>query len=117
MPTVRVLFACAWGISSSLLAAKVEQAASKMGLDVKVDCLAAETALGVNLKEYDAVLIGPQVRFYQSKFEQQAKEKGLTIPVSPVDGLLYAMADGEPVLKQLLKDLKKIGKIPDESAK
>jgi len=104
---IRVLFACAWGMSSSLLAEKVRMAGGKREVDIVVDCVAAETAMSCEIDQYDMVLLGPQVKYYKEKFEGIVKDAGLDIPVSPVDGMLYAMADGEAVLEQVLRAVEK----------
>ncbi|MDP2965997.1 MAG: hypothetical protein Q8N39_08200 [Pelolinea sp.] len=107
MENIKVLFACQWGMSSSLLAAKITSKGKERGLQIEVECLAAESALALDLSCFDLVLIGPQVRFYTKKFEEKEEELGINIPIIPVDGFIYATGDGEALLNILLPEIEK----------
>lgn len=104
---IKILFACQWGMSSSLLAEKIQSLGKKQGLHIEIECLAADAALALDIYDYNLILIGPQVRFYKNKFEEREKELGLNIPIFLVDGMIYAMADGEALLKLILPEIKK----------
>jgi PTS system cellobiose-specific IIB component len=106
MDKIRVLMFCAMGASSSLLAAKTEEAAKAKGLDVQMTLLsAAEAAIyDFRTKPVDVVLIAPQVRFKKRSIAQAAAPLG--IPVEDIESITYGMMDGEKLCEQIQRALK-----------
>lgn len=98
-----VLF-CAAGMSTSMLIAKIEKAAVGRGLDVKVNAY-SEAQLNKYVDAADVVLLGPQIRYALAKIKKVCDEKNIPIEViAPQD---YGMMNGEKVLDQALRLLKK----------
>lgn len=98
-----VLF-CAAGMSTSMLIAKIEKAAVARGLDVKVNAY-PEAQVNKYVEGADVVLIGPQIRYALAKIKKVCDEKGVPIEaIAPQD---YGMMNGEKVLDQALRLLKK----------
>ena len=106
MGKIRVLMFCAMGASSSLLAAKTEEAAKAKGLDVEMILLSqAEASIyDFQAKPVDMVLIAPQVRFKKRSIAQAAAPFG--IPVEDIESITYGMMDGEKLCEQIERALK-----------
>jgi PTS system cellobiose-specific IIB component len=106
MGKIKVLMFCAMGASSSLLAAKTEEAAKAKGLDVEMTLLsAAEAAIyDFHAKPVDVVLIAPQVRFKKRSIAQAAAPLG--IPVEDIESITYGMMAGEKLCEQIERTLK-----------
>ncbi len=94
----KILLVCSAGMSTSIVVKKMEAAAQAKGIEAKIwavgDALAKE-----NVGEADVVMIGPQVRFLQSKIQGLA---GAT-PVAVIDMRDYGMMNGEAILNQALE--------------
>jgi PTS system cellobiose-specific IIB component len=106
MDKIRVLMFCAMGASSSLLAAKTEEAAKAKGIEIEITLLsAAEAAIyDLRAKPVDVVLIAPQVRFKKRSIAQVAAPLG--IPVEDIESITYGMMDGEKLCEQIERALK-----------
>lgn len=94
---------CSAGMSTSLLVTKMNAAAIKQGVVVKITAIAE-----AELKDYwdktDVLLLGPQVRFLFNKIKAAGEEKG--IPVEVINSIDYGLMNGEKVLAQALNLLK-----------
>lgn len=95
---MKILLACSAGMSTSLLENSIKKYAEASGIKVEVIAKASNEAKEV-IKEYDVVLLGPQVKFMEASFKQAAG----TIPVVVIPPQIYAMAKGEECFK-LAKD-------------
>jgi PTS system cellobiose-specific IIB component len=103
---MKILVACALGMSTSLLVAKMKQAAAEKNIDADIQAL--PVAEGIQkVKEMDIVLLGPQVRFQRGKFEQAAAGK---TPIQVIDMAQYGMVDGEAILLTALKAIEEAQK-------
>ena len=97
-----IMLVCSAGMSTSLLVTKMQKAAEKKGIEAKIFATAAgdaDNALASN--DVDVLLLGPQVRFMLSQFQQ--KLEGKDIPVEVIDMRAYGMMDGDAVLAQAEK--------------
>jgi len=103
MSKIKVLMFCAMGASSSLLAAKTEEAAKAKGVDLEMTLLsAAEVAVyDFAARPVDVVLIAPQVRFKKRSITAAAEPLG--IPVQDIESVTYGMMDGEKLFDQIMK--------------
>ncbi len=93
---MKILFVCAGGMSTGLIVKKMEKWAAEQNLDLKVH------ATGVGgyenkWKDYDCILVGPQVRFIIPEMK-----KKVTIPVAQIEPLTYGIQDVETMMKQAL---------------
>lgn len=93
----KILLVCSAGMSTSIVVKKMEEAAKKKGIDVKIwavgDALAKD-----NIPEADIVLLGPQVKFLLSKMKGLAGEK----PVEVMNMQHYGVMNGEAILETAL---------------
>lgn len=94
-----ILLACSSGMSTSLLVSKMEEAAAKQGVEVKIWAVAQDKAFS-ELENADVLLIGPQMRFLKKKFEKAGAEA--QVPIDVIDPVAYGRVDGEAVLNKAL---------------
>jgi PTS system cellobiose-specific IIB component len=96
----KITLICAGGMSTSMLVAKMEAAATQLGQEVTIRATAES-----KFKEYetdtDVLLLGPQVGFMLKKFKETYEPKGIKVAV--IDGIDYGMMNGEKVLKKALE--------------
>ncbi|GAA0115531.1 PTS sugar transporter subunit IIB [Clostridium senegalense] len=95
----KIMLVCCAGMSTSLLVEKMEKAAAKDNINVKI------IAVGeIDLKNHmdvDVVLLGPQVRYLLNKIRKTMEPKG--IPVDVIDSMMYGTMNGEKVLKKAME--------------
>ena len=97
-----ILLACSAGMSTSMLVAKMQDAAKAKGYDVHIE--ANPTNLTMNkVAEADALLLGPQVRYELAQWKKVVNGK---IPVDVIDMLDYGQMNGEKVLENIWKKIK-----------
>lgn len=97
-----IMLVCSAGMSTSLLVTKMQKAAEAQGLDAEIFAVSASEADdNVEKKNVDVMLLGPQVRFMKTQFEEKLAPKG--IPLEVINMADYGMMNGENVLKQALK--------------
>lgn len=96
---------CSAGMSTSLLAKRMQESADRHKLPVKVEAYSS-TQLDklVEADAPDCILLGPQVRFMS---ETVTKKYGDRIPVGVIDASDYGSLDGEQVLKAAVLLLKR----------
>lgn len=99
---MKILLACSAGMSTSLLEKSIKDYAASIGEQVDVIAKASNEAREV-IKEYDIVLLGPQVKFMENSF----KEAAGVIPVVVIPPHIYAMAKGEETFKLVKETLAK----------
>ncbi|QNO13977.1 PTS sugar transporter subunit IIB [Alkalicella caledoniensis] len=98
----KILLACAAGMSTSLLVTKMEKAAVAKGIEVKIVAVPVD-AFADNVKDYDIVLLGPQVKFKKDEFQKIADQYGITVLV--INSMDYGLMKGEKILEETLKVL------------
>lgn len=98
----KILLVCAAGMSTSMLVNKMKESATKKGIEVDINAMAASEASKA-IGEVDVVLLGPQVRYQLKSIEDMAKGR---IPVKVIDMLSYGKMDGEAVLNDALALIK-----------
>ena len=89
---------CGAGMSSSLLANKVNDAIQRRNLDIEAWAIAT-TELEANLGKMDVVLLAPQVRFMLTKF----KERLAGVPIEVIDFQVYGSMNGEKIVDHGIK--------------
>lgn len=99
----RIMLACSAGMSTSLLVSKMEDAAKKAGIEVKIWAI-SEAKIADNITECDVLLLGPQVRFILSKAKAIAEPHN--IPVEVIEMKHYGMCNGKAVLDRALELIK-----------
>ncbi|MCD6381134.1 MAG: PTS sugar transporter subunit IIB [Candidatus Odinarchaeota archaeon] len=98
---LRVLFACAIGMSSSLLETRTKEAAKKRGIELELEAIPITNFYKYDIDGLDCILLGPQIRHKLKEVEKRASEFG--IPVGVIDFQTYGMVDGEKTLKLILE--------------
>ncbi|MDO5709925.1 MAG: PTS sugar transporter subunit IIB [Coriobacteriales bacterium] len=94
---------CGAGMSTSLLARKMQNYADEKGVDVLVD---ARPVSGIKqssieqLKELDCALLGPQVAFEIGQFKPKFEQAGVPFAVIPMQD--YGMVRGDKVMQMAL---------------
>lgn len=99
----RITLICSAGMSTSLLVTKMNAAAIKQGINVKINAI-AEVEMKDNWECTDVLLLGPQVRFLLNKLKAEGDKRG--IPVDVINSMDYGLMNGEKVLNQALELLK-----------
>lgn len=95
----RITLICSAGMSTSLLVTKMNAAAIKQGLEVKIIAI-AEVEMKDNWENTDVLLLGPQVRYLLNKLKAEGQKRN--IPVDVINSMDYGMMNGEKVLNQAL---------------
>lgn len=94
---VKILLVCSAGMSTSLMVNKMKDSAKEQGIEAEIwavsDAEAAE-----NIVKADILMLGPQVRFLESKMKEMAGNK----PVTVIDMQAYGTMNGAKVLEQAL---------------
>ncbi len=101
---IKIRLFCAAGMSTSLLVAKMKEAAKKQGLEVDISA-SPVTALSSELSGVDVALLGPQIGYQLAKVQQTCTPLG--IPVAVIKMTDYGMINGENVLNDALKLINK----------
>ena len=90
---VRIMLACAAGMSTSLLVTKMEKAAADAGVEAKIWAV-PESEVEKNIGEFDILLVGPQIRFKAKAFEKMSAGR---FPVHVIDMRDYGTMNGGKV--------------------
>ena len=95
-----IMLVCAAGMSTSMLVKKkMEDAATKDGIEAKIFATSASDAHDkLDSEKPDVLMLGPQVRYLEGDFK-----KDLSIPVQVINMQDYGLMKGENVLKTALK--------------
>ncbi len=96
---MKVLLVCNLGMSTSMLVQKMEEAAKKQNIDLTITAMGFTQAEKV-LKEWDIVMLGPQVRHQLAGLEKAAE--GQT-PVEVINMRDYGTMNGTNVLKRAIE--------------
>ncbi|PWC15916.1 PTS sugar transporter subunit IIB [Brenneria roseae subsp. americana] len=103
----RIILACSAGMSTSLVATRMEKEAESRELELKIYAV-PEQNLRDELQEYGndiiAVLLGPQVRFKLN--ENKKLTDSYQIPIAVIDPVAYRTLNGAKVLDQALSLVK-----------
>lgn len=104
----RIYLFCSAGMSTSMLAQKMQEVGNEHNLPVEVKAFShAKIQDIVDELHPDCILLGPQVKYL---FEETNKKFGDKTPVAVIDTAAYGMMDGEKVLKTAIKLIKTFGK-------
>lgn len=96
---LRTMFVCCAGMSTSMLVERVKRVADEKGVELDIHA-AAEAEAKNDLSQADIILLGPQVRYLESKFRKLLSGNDTKLAV--VDMQAYGCMDGEKVLTQIL---------------
>lgn len=97
-----IMLVCTAGMSTSMLVQKMREASEKSGLDVEIFAVPMANAdKFLESKEIDVVLLGPQIKYAKSQFDE--KTTGTNTKVAVIGMQEYGMMRGDRVLEQALK--------------
>ena len=99
---VKILLVCSAGMSTSLMVNKMKDSAKARGVEAEIWAVSDAEAAN-NIPKADILMLGPQVRFLESKMKGIAGDK----PVAVIDMQAYGTMNGEKVLDQALSILGK----------
>ncbi|WP_208558964.1 PTS sugar transporter subunit IIB [Marinilactibacillus kalidii] len=107
MTKVSILLICTAGMSTNMLVSKMKKAAKEQANDVSIVAVpATEAPAQFASKEFDVVLLGPQVSYMKANVMKQLEEKNVEVAV--IDMKDYGMMNGKKVLADALNLIKKI---------
>ena len=93
---MRIMLACNAGMSTSMVVAKMLDAAKAQGKDYKIWAV-EEDAIQSELGNFDGLLLGPQARHILRGVTKLVGDQAV---VDVIDGPAYGRCDGAAVLKQ-----------------
>lgn len=93
-----ILLVCSAGMSTSMMVKKMQEAAAEKKIEAEIWAVGDADAAN-NVEKMDVMLLGPQVRFLESKMKAIAGGK----PVAVIDMQAYGTMNGAKVLEQALK--------------
>ena len=93
---MRIMLACAAGMSTSLVVSRMKEAAESQGKDYKIWAV-EQGQIEDELGNFDVLLLGPQVRHIMRKVTKIVDGKA---PIAVIDAVAYGRCDGVAVLKQ-----------------
>ena len=97
----KIYLFCSAGMSTSMLAAKMQDVANSHGVDMEVAAFPHEQISEiVATKQPDCILLGPQVRFQKNTIEKAMEAAGVSKPCDVIDMKDYGMMNGEAVYKK-----------------
>lgn len=99
---------CNAGMSTSLLASRMQKVATEHNLPIEVKAF-PDSQMDQIINEYhpDCILLGPQVKYLYDKVVERYGHLGQ--PIFVIDSVDYGNMDGERVLKVALKKVKEMG--------
>lgn len=94
----KIVLLCCQGMSTSMLVSKMQKAAADQGLayDIAAHPIASAASVGADA---DLILLGPQVRFQQSKVQKELPDHRVEV----IDMKSYGLMDGNGVVNQCKK--------------
>lgn len=94
---MKVLLVCAGGMSTSILMKKLQKYAAEKGIDFDIAAVGLAAYKDV-CKNYDCILMGPQVGYQKDVI---AKESGMKVDVIPPKD--YGIANCKNIFEQINK--------------
>lgn len=98
----KILLVCSAGMSTSLMVAKMKEAAEASGETIRI-MASAEADLEENLEGVNLVLLGPQVRYLEAKLRSRVPAE---VPVRVIDSVDYGTMNGVKVLAGAMAEIK-----------
>ena len=95
---MRIILACAAGMSTSLLANTMTKLAQERNLDATVEAMSTSALDEAQWRSADVVLVGPQMRHQLDMLVEMGAK--YHVPVAAIPPQDYAMANGQHVLEQ-----------------
>lgn len=102
MEKLNILLSCSYGLSTSILVKKMERYFDEQKYPFTVEAQPESIALE-NIKKFDVVLIGPQVRYLKPKFDNVI---GGEIPVYVMESRPYGMQQVDTLIETMLDEMR-----------
>ncbi|MCH7322456.1 MULTISPECIES: PTS sugar transporter subunit IIB [Solibacillus] len=97
-----IMLVCVAGMSTSLLVSKMQKVAQEKNVDAHIFAVAENEVDKVLANEdVHVLLLGPQVRYLKSTFEEKYRDHN--IPIDTIAMVDYGMMNGDNVLNHALK--------------
>lgn len=96
---IRIMLACAGGMSTSLLVTKMQTEAEKQNVECKIWAI-GESNIEKNLGEFDILLLGPQIRYKLKSVEKLLAGK---VPCFVIDMKDYGTMNGPAVFNKAME--------------
>lgn len=101
MTKLNIMLVCSAGMSTSMLVKSVQTEIEKQGLDAEVFAKPSTEAIDyAESNDVSVLLLGPQVSFMESGFNESLA--GQNLPIAVIDPVAYGTMNGEKVLKQAI---------------
>ncbi len=100
---MKILLICAFGMSTSIIAEKIKAAFGPEERDWTVEAKEV-TDFKDCVKDYDAVLLGPQIGFRKEELSKIAEPYGVKVMV--INSMDYGLLRGDAILKSLKEAMK-----------
>lgn len=97
---INITLICAAGMSTSMLVAKMKEAAEKDGVEANIIAM-GESAFMTYDGPTDVLLLGPQIGHLLKELEKNYADRNL--PMAVIDFVDYGMMNGKKVLDSALK--------------
>jgi PTS system cellobiose-specific IIB component len=91
----KIMLCCSAGMSTSMLVKKMREAAAEQGKEVEIEAYGA-THFDEVVKDYDVVLLGPQVKYMLNDLKGRAE--AYNVPVEAISPMDYGTMNGSKVL-------------------
>ncbi len=97
---MKIILACAAGMSTSMLVERMKESADQKGMELQIDAVPI-SSLSSHTEGTDIILLGPQVSYMEEKVSSDYP----SIPVKVIEMMDYGMMNGEKVLADTLSQL------------
>lgn len=101
---VNITLICAAGMSTSMLVAKMQDAAKTKGIEANIIAM-GETSFMSYEGQTDVLLLGPQIGHLLDELRENYAERN--IPIEIIDSLDYGMMNGGKVLEDAINMMNK----------
>ena len=95
---MKIVLACAAGMSTSILANNISKEAIARGMDVTVEAMSTSALNETEWRSADVVLVGPQMRYQLDDLAEKGAQ--YHVPVEAIPPQDYATANADHVLEQ-----------------
>ncbi|KXG78440.1 Lichenan-specific phosphotransferase enzyme IIB component [Fervidicola ferrireducens] len=100
---MKILLVCSGGMSTSIVVKAVEKKAAELKEDIYVEAVST-TQFEDRVKDFDVVLIAPQVKHRKQYFDEIASK--YEVPTGLIEPQAYGPFGGEKIIQQAKKLLK-----------
>jgi cellobiose PTS system EIIB component len=96
---IKILLCCAAGMSTSMVVNKMKKAAEEQGIEAEINAVGMEE-FEAHYQQYDAFLLGPQIKYKLAELKAKADQVGK--PIAVINQLDYGMMKGDKILSDVI---------------